>query len=103
MNLLTPDAANAVLKEYLAACGFVKRTCDQRLLDIQRFYDYLLLQQVADLRDVNGTVLTGYVKYLDEYISSRTGRPYMKNTRVMMLTAVKNLFHALYLHELILM
>lgn len=102
MKLKLP-VAEKLFKNYLFEAGHNEDDIRNRMTYLNIFFEYLKdAYKEMDLREIGGQAIKGFLKYLNDKVSKRTGRPYTSRTKITIYGVVKLLFKCLYMKELIL-
>jgi integrase/recombinase XerD len=91
-----------LLNEYMCSHGYKESTKKAVILHVSRFFEYLKIQKISDLRDVVLNDIQNFSLYLNEYISDRTKSKLSFSSRRSHFSSVSKLFKCLYLNEKIL-
>lgn len=103
MKKLTIPKAHKLFISYLKKSGYKEKTIKAYATKINRFFEYLSgIAGIDDLRDVDKKTLTGFLTWLNEIVSERTGKLLAARTRKDVFSLVGILFRCLYAEELIL-
>lgn len=100
---LTLPAAEKLFSDYLFEAGYKEEGIRGKMSYLKKFFKHLQgeLEEV-DLREVGERAIKGFLKYLNEGVSEKTGRVYSARTKITIYGVVKLLFKSLYVKELIL-
>ena len=103
MGRLTFNYAGNVFISYLKSNGYKTKTIRSRKYILSSFFDYLKdKNNDKDLRDITLDEAAGYMNYLNNYISPRTGGYLKRRSKVEKIGTIKLFFRCLYLNDLIL-
>ncbi|MCG8568837.1 MAG: tyrosine-type recombinase/integrase [Spirochaetes bacterium] len=102
MRRLDSRTAIETYTDYLISCGYKNQTIRSRKYMLKPFFKYLRGEKnIRDLRDVTLSCIKSYCKYLSGYQSQRTDKPLSQHTKILHLGAIRSLFKALYIKDLI--
>ncbi len=87
-----------ILVWHLNEHGYKEGTIAGRLSYLKHFEEFLTLNDIDDLRDVNENHIHEFIDYSNDYVSKRTGKPLKSSSLQILITSVKLLFNSLY-HE----
>jgi site-specific recombinase XerD len=96
---LSESIAKQIFKTYLKSSGYKESTARTKLASIKPFFRFL---KEADLRDITEEMIKEYIRHLNTLKVKQEQKELTRNTKVMMLGAVKLLFKSLYVNDLIL-
>jgi integrase/recombinase XerD len=102
MKKLTIHKVRKLFLNHLTSCGYKQNTIYIHEEKMKTFFEYIALEGIGDMRDVNVKVLHRFLTWLNEKVSGRTGKLLAARTKKGIFTTVKLLFRCLYLKELIL-
>lgn len=91
-----------ILVWHLGEQGYKESTIAGRLAYLKHFEEFLVLNKIDDLRDVNEARIHEFIEYSRNYVSKRTGAELKSSSLQMLIASVKLLFNALYHEEQIL-
>jgi len=102
MKKLTIPKAHRIYIAYLKKSGYKKKTISTYKRKIARFFTYLkTIAGIADLRNVDKQILTGFLIWANGIVSEKTKKPLAVNTRKELFIATRLLFKCLYVEECI--
>lgn len=102
MKLLSLETVKMIFRKYLEDAGYKPGTIAGKLIYLDIFFSFLREKKTDDPRDVGKELVFEFVRHLDALVTSRTGKPYAKRSKKMVLGALRLLFRCLYQEELIL-
>jgi integrase/recombinase XerD len=92
----------AVLVEYLKELRYREGTIGGKLASLKHFEAFLAEEGIQDLREVGPQEIERFVEWERQAVSARTGKGYSTGTHLGAWSAVKALFRALVLAEMVL-
>lgn len=102
MNKLNFNAVKKIYNDFLLSAGHKQTSINRRNIDVDKFFSYLECEEkINDFRDVGQAEIKRFAYFIDSAVTERTGKPYSKQTKTMMMIAVNQVFRSLYLEEII--
>lgn len=103
MKKLTISRVRKLFLHYLKSLGYKEKTIKNYGEKMGRFFEYITeIESISDIRDVNKKVLNGFLMWLNEIESKKSGELLAATTKKNLFSVTKLLFRCLYVEELIL-
>lgn len=103
MKKLTIPKVRKIFVSYLKKAGYKEKTIKYNESKIEIFFEYLKkIINMEDVRDTDSKTIEGFLAWMGEKVSDRTGKLLAANTKRNIFSITKLLFKCLYTEELIL-
>jgi site-specific recombinase XerD len=100
MKRLGCDEVKVIFLRYLAEAGYKPGTISSKMTQLRVFFAFL--KPGVDFREIGKDTILEFLRYLNGFVSEKTGKPYSRRMKLLCLGAVRLVFRCLYQEELIL-